>query len=156
MLIGDIGNSSNFLQNLEQQKSKISSNNGNFGDTLKGLISDTNSMQNESGLSNDSQMSIGSIEGNSNFLPFIEQQNSRISTNGNNESFGGTLKEFISDTNSMQREAGLLSEKMIKGEPVDLHEVMISAEKAKTSFQLLMEIRNKFLDMYREISRLQV
>jgi flagellar hook-basal body complex protein FliE len=45
---------------------------------------------------------------------------------------------------------------MIKGEPVDLHDVMIASAKAKTGFQLLMEMRNKFVDMYKEVSRMQV
>jgi len=45
---------------------------------------------------------------------------------------------------------------MVGGEAVDLHEVMVAVEKAKTSFDLLMEIRNKALDAYREIMRMQV
>lgn len=49
-----------------------------------------------------------------------------------------------------------MSERFIKGEAVDLHDVMIAAEKAKTSFQLLMEMRNKALDLYREAMRIQV
>ena len=56
----------------------------------------------------------------------------------------------------MQKDSNALTEKMIKGEPVDLHDVMIASEKAKTSFQLLLEIRNKFLDMYQEVHRMQV
>jgi flagellar hook-basal body complex protein FliE len=70
--------------------------------------------------------------------------------------FTDSLKELISDTNSLQKDSTELTEKMIKGEPVDLHDVMIAAEKAKTSFQLLLEMRNKFLDLYREVSRIQV
>jgi flagellar hook-basal body complex protein FliE len=44
----------------------------------------------------------------------------------------------------------------VSGEAVDLHEVMIAAEKARTSFDLLMEIRNKTVEAYREIMRMQV
>ena len=71
-------------------------------------------------------------------------------------SFANTLSEFTSDVNSFQKESEIMTEKLIKGEPVDLHDVMIAAEKAKTSFQLLLELRNKVLDLYREVSRLQV
>ena len=42
------------------------------------------------------------------------------------------------------------------GEDVELHEVMIAGEKAKTSFQLLMEIRNKTVDMYKELTKMPV
>lgn len=72
------------------------------------------------------------------------------------ESFVDTLKQMIEDVNNIQQESHQLSEKFIKGEPVELHDVMIAAEKAKTSFQLLLEIRNKFIDFYREIIRMQM
>jgi flagellar hook-basal body complex protein FliE len=74
----------------------------------------------------------------------------------NDVSFVDTLKEFIGDVNSAQKESSEYTEKFIKGEPVELHDVMISAEKAKTTFQLLMELRNKGLDMYREVIRIPI
>lgn len=70
--------------------------------------------------------------------------------------FSDTLSEFVGDVNSMQLESREKSEAFIKGEPVDIHDVMISAEKAKTSFELLMELRNKALELYKEVSRMQV
>ena len=73
-----------------------------------------------------------------------------------NASFGETLQRAIADVNTLQTEAGKAAEKMVVGEAVDLHEVMIAVEKAKTSFDLLMEIRNKTIDAYREIMRMQV
>jgi flagellar hook-basal body complex protein FliE len=39
---------------------------------------------------------------------------------------------------------------------VDIHDVMIAAQKSKTAFQLLMELRNKGLDLYREVLRMQI
>lgn len=71
-------------------------------------------------------------------------------------SFGETLQRAITDVNSLQTEAGAAVEKMVAGEAVDLHEVMIAVEKAKTSFDLLMEVRNKTIDAYREIMKMQV
>jgi flagellar hook-basal body complex protein FliE len=70
--------------------------------------------------------------------------------------FSDTLGEFIGDVNSLQLDPKEKSEAFIKGEPVDIHDVMISAEKAKTSFELLMELRNKALELYKEVSRMQV
>jgi flagellar hook-basal body complex protein FliE len=72
------------------------------------------------------------------------------------ESFGETLNRAISDVNTLQNEAGKAIDRMVVGEAVDMHEVMIAVEKAKTSFDLLMEIRNKAIDAYREIMRIQV
>ena len=73
-----------------------------------------------------------------------------------NESFGDLLNKTINDVNSLQSEAGKAMEKMVSGESSDLHEVMIAVEKARTSFDLLMEIRNKTMDMYREVMRMSV
>jgi flagellar hook-basal body complex protein FliE len=73
-----------------------------------------------------------------------------------NASFGDTLNKAIADVNGLQQEAGKAVEKMVAGEATDLHEVMIAVEKARTSFDLLMEIRNKTIDVYREIMRMQV
>jgi flagellar hook-basal body complex protein FliE len=73
-----------------------------------------------------------------------------------NATFGETLNKAIADVNTLQNEAGKAVDKMVVGEEVDLHEVMIAVEKAKTSFDLLMEIRNKTIDAYREIMRMQV
>jgi len=73
-----------------------------------------------------------------------------------NHSFGETLTKAIADVNALQSEAGKAVDKMVVGENVDLHDVMIAVEKAKTSFDLLMEIRNKTIEAYREIMRMQV
>lgn len=56
----------------------------------------------------------------------------------------------------MQQEAGEYTERLLKDEPVELHDVMIAAEKARTSFLLLLELRNKAIELYREVLRMQV
>ena len=93
-------------------------------------------------------------------VPNVSQTNKRSlidrTLKETNESFGETLQRAMADVNALQSEAGKAVEKMVGGEAVDLHEVMVAVEKAKTSFDLLMEIRNKALDAYREIMRLQV
>jgi flagellar hook-basal body complex protein FliE len=73
-----------------------------------------------------------------------------------NDSFGNMLTKAISDVNTLQSEAGRAVDTMVRGEATDLHEVMIAVEKARTSFDLLMEVRNKTIDMYRELMRMQV
>ena len=71
-------------------------------------------------------------------------------------SFDDTLKEFVSDVSQLQSQAQDATDKMIAGDPIDVHEVMVAAEKAKTSFELLMELRNKTIEGYRELIRMQV
>lgn len=91
------------------------------------------------------------------YLPLVQQQSSEMGIEpSENVRFVDTLAELIDDTNNLQKQSGELQEKFVKGEPVDIHDVMISAQKAKTSFQLLMELRNKGIDLYREVLRMQV
>lgn len=71
-------------------------------------------------------------------------------------SFGETLKQFVSDVNEMQIVADDKAKKFATGEIKDLHEVMAAAEEAGLSLQLLIELRNKALDAYRELMRTPV
>lgn len=70
--------------------------------------------------------------------------------------FGDTLKHFIADVNSLQAEAGKAVQDFSSGEAVEVHDVMVAAEKARTSFDLLLEVRNKTIDAYRELMRIPV
>ena len=70
--------------------------------------------------------------------------------------FQGTLKAALQDVNKTQLGAGDLVQRLVSGEEVDLHDVMISAEEASVAFEMLMEIRNKLLEAYQEINRMQV
>ena len=72
------------------------------------------------------------------------------------QTFGDTLTLAMGDVNALQSEAGAAVNRLVSGEATDLHDVMIAVEKAKTSFDLLMEIRNKAIDAYRELMRMQV
>ena len=62
----------------------------------------------------------------------------------------------LKDVNELQADAGEHVEKLLTGEIKDVHDVMIAVEKAGTSFELMMELRNKMIDAYREVMRMQV
>ena len=102
-------------------------------------------------------MVVNELEGAKSYLPLVQQKSG---VEGNNidrsYSFADTMREFMGDVNNLQKESGELTARMLKGEPVVIHDVMIASEKAKTSFDLLMELRNKGLDLYREVLRMQV
>jgi flagellar hook-basal body complex protein FliE len=70
--------------------------------------------------------------------------------------FGDTLKSFIADVNSLQAQAGKAVQDFSSGEAIEVHDVMVAAEKARTSFDLLLEVRNKTIDAYRELMRIPV
>jgi len=97
-----------------------------------------------------------------NKIPQINKQITPIQLPKDQESikkevnFEQTLKKFINDVDKAQKFAGESVEKLLTGEIKDIHDVMIAVEKAGTSFELMMEIRNKMIDAYREIMRMQV
>ena len=69
------------------------------------------------------------------------------------ESFGQMLESFVQDVNGLQHDSADVEKKFLTGEITDVHQVMLAAEEASVAFELLMEIRNKLLESYKEIIR---
>jgi len=67
-----------------------------------------------------------------------------------------TLKDSLSQVNSLQKEADHSVADLVAGKDQEIHQTMIAVEKADISFQLMMQVRNKILSAYEEISRMQV
>ena len=66
--------------------------------------------------------------------------------------FANLLKQGLEKVNAAQTKAGDLATKFEKGVPgVELPQVMLEMQKANVSFRALAEVRNKFVDAYREI-----
>jgi flagellar hook-basal body complex protein FliE len=72
------------------------------------------------------------------------------------KSFANTLKEAIDKVNDYQVQSDTLTNKLIQGENVELHEVMIAAQKANITLNATVEIRNKVIEAYQEIMRMTV
>lgn len=75
---------------------------------------------------------------------------------GDKENFGDLLKNAIDDVNKLENEAGEAQDKFARGEAAELHQVMIAAEKAGLSFDLLLEIRRRLVEAYQDIIRMPV
>jgi flagellar hook-basal body complex protein FliE len=71
-------------------------------------------------------------------------------------SFQNLLGNFIQDVNDKQVAAGDAVNGLLSGKNVSLHQAMISMEEASVSFQLMVEVRNKLLDSYQELMRMQI
>jgi flagellar hook-basal body complex protein FliE len=63
---------------------------------------------------------------------------------------------LLRDLADLGGESDRAIEQFIAGEQVDLHQVMISVEKTEIAFRLALQLRNKLVDAYREIMRMQV
>ncbi|WNS77170.1 flagellar hook-basal body complex protein FliE [Bacillus sp. DTU_2020_1000418_1_SI_GHA_SEK_038] len=72
------------------------------------------------------------------------------------KSFASVLKNSIQELNNLQNESDKMTEKLVKGENVDLHQVMIASQKASVTLQATLEIRNKVIEAYQETMRMQV
>lgn len=71
--------------------------------------------------------------------------------------FSEKLKAAVDQVNNVQQAADKLSMQFVSGESnVDLHEVMISLQKANVSFQSMIQVRNKLVTAYQEIMNMQV
>jgi flagellar hook-basal body complex protein FliE len=71
-------------------------------------------------------------------------------------SFLDTLKDSIKRVGELEKEADKEVEKLAKMESDDVSSTMMAIEKADLTFQLMMQVRNKIIDAYQEIMRLQV
>lgn len=66
--------------------------------------------------------------------------------------FANLLKQGLDQVNATQDRASTLATQFEKGVPgVELPQVMLEMQKANVSFRALTEVRNKFVDAYREI-----
>lgn len=70
--------------------------------------------------------------------------------------FGQLLSGLLDQAISQQTLADNLSKQLALGEIDDVAAVMVAAEKASLSWQLLQQVRNKLLDAFQEIMRMQV
>ena len=71
-------------------------------------------------------------------------------------SFGNMLEGLMSETSKMQNAAEGEVAALVKGERTDVHEVMLAVAKADVSFKFMLEVRNKLLEAYQEVMRMQV
>jgi flagellar hook-basal body complex protein FliE len=71
-------------------------------------------------------------------------------------SFQNLLGEFVGEVNNKQLAAGDAISGLMSGKNVTLHQAMISMEEASVSFQMMVEVRNKLLDSYQELMRMQI
>lgn len=72
------------------------------------------------------------------------------------DGFGGWFAAELGAVNSGLVKADHEVQQVALGEGANLHEVMIHLEEAKLSFQLLAQVRNKMLEAYQEVMRMQV
>ena len=65
--------------------------------------------------------------------------------------FGDLFTKALNDTSGLQDDAKEMIGAFLRGEPVELHQVMAAAEEAQLSLEMLVELRNKLMDAYKTV-----
>jgi flagellar hook-basal body complex protein FliE len=93
-------------------------------------------------------------ESHSNLLEGTKEVTPSGETGG--ASFGDFLQNMVKEANSSQVLADQKLNEVAAGRNKDLHGAVMQMEKADVNFRLLTQVRNKVIEAYREIMRMQV
>lgn len=75
---------------------------------------------------------------------------------GSTPSFRDTVKSFLDDTNDKMSTSDQLSRDLASGKTNDLNKVVTSVEEANLAMSFTLAVRNKLMDAYTEVSRMQM
>jgi len=84
-----------------------------------------------------------------------EIDSARKRTTSGEGAFVETLQHAMDQIQDAQGTAADEVAELMNGNGMDVHSAMIAVEKADLSFQLMMQVRNKIVAAYQEVSRLQ-
>jgi len=73
-----------------------------------------------------------------------------------NESFLKVLKDSVNKVNELQKQADVAIDDLTLGNSKDIAQTVIMMEKAEIAFRLMTQVRNKIIQAYEEIMRMQV
>lgn len=89
--------------------------------------------------------------------PFIQSQSiPKPAAENKTEGFGEIFKQALEDVNSAQNKSDKLTNDLVTGKVEDVSEVMIAAQKASLSLQMTVQVRNKMVEAYQEVMRMQL
>jgi flagellar hook-basal body complex protein FliE len=72
------------------------------------------------------------------------------------DGFGSVMNDLLGQVNKSQAKADHMVEALALGEPVEVHQVMLALNEASNALNLTLQVRNKALEAYQEVMRLQV
>ncbi len=103
-------------------------------------------------------MAVDLISGINSLAPSRSLFEAKEAENGNNAQipFANYLKDALDTTNNLLQESDKISNDFAAGITDNIHAVTIAADKADTALQFTLQIRNKIMDAYSEIMRMQI
>ncbi|WP_260107715.1 MULTISPECIES: flagellar hook-basal body complex protein FliE [unclassified Planococcus (in: firmicutes)] len=89
--------------------------------------------------------------------PFIQNQSiAKPQTENKTEGFSEIFKNQLEEVNKLQNTSDKLTNQLVTGEVEDVSQVMVAAQKASLSLQLTVQVRNKVVEAYQEVMRMQL
>ncbi len=82
--------------------------------------------------------------------------NGATNDKSNGVGFADMLKKSVEKVNTLQNQADVAIDDLVLGNNKDIVQTMIAVEKADISFRLMMQVRNKIIQAYEEVMRMQV
>lgn len=79
-----------------------------------------------------------------------------VTAKAQGDDFAKTLMDVLKEVNSSQAHSKEMQNALMTNQPVEIHDVMIAMEQASVAMQLTLQVRNKLLEAYQEISRTQI
>ena len=86
----------------------------------------------------------------------INPRHYNINVDGIDKSFGDVLSDAIQSVDNSMKASETGVQNFISCKTNNIHDVMISMQQAQLSFQMMVEVRNKLVDTYQELSRMQI
>lgn len=72
------------------------------------------------------------------------------------QSFADMLTDAINGVDETMKASDMKVQEFIAGETDNVHDVMIQMQRAQLSFDMMVEVRNKVVETYQEVSRMQI
>lgn len=88
--------------------------------------------------------------------PILDSQSKNDKVQGKDGSFGEVLSNKIEEINKLKLDADDAIAKVEFSDSGSIHEAIIAMEKASISFKTMLQVRNKMLEAYQEVMRMQV
>lgn len=93
---------------------------------------------------------------NTNLNAIKNETTKQITPSEAHDKFASFLKNAINDVNQAQEVSNEKTNALVRGEIDDLHDVMITAQKASVMLQTATQVQNRALEAYREVMRMQI
>lgn len=85
-----------------------------------------------------------------------QSQPAKENSNQVKTDFGDVLKEQLNKVNDLQLRADQATQEFVVGESEDIHSVLLATEEARLALEMAVQIRNKLIESYQEINRIQL